>query len=334
MSRKLWAFQLLRNVAIPIIQNQDTSYIYKPILSALISSKFREKCAKIVADLKNELFQYFPKSNGQFPLAQTISNGEIYDFGQLLTANQIDEIHEYLKDQPLANVHYYDYGNRSYSFNELLQTNSHYGSYSRDVTLNCPHILSVLFADDIVDSITAYLGTVPTISSINLFWTFNQDSLGKVSQFHRDMDDIAFINLLIYLIDMNDIEDGPHQYIKNSANFDYVSGKIQSINVNLDSNIFFDHLWPKSTIEKVFDEEIQEVLGPAGTVFCSNSYCLHRGVPPKFKPRLVLSVIYSVLALKDDSAYTKFELPQHINLNQRNKIMSNFLFKVEPDAIG
>ena len=154
--------RLLRNVAIPIIQNQDTAYIYKPILSALISSQFREKCAKIVADLKNELFQYLPKSNGQFPLAQTINNGEIYDFGQLLTANQIDEIHEYLKDQPLANVHYYDYGNRNYSFNELLQTNSHYGSYSRDIALNCPHILSVLFADDIADSITAYLGTVPS----------------------------------------------------------------------------------------------------------------------------------------------------------------------------
>ena len=275
--------RFVKNAVTKILQNQDMFFIYRPILSMLISTSFREQCAKLVADVKNDHFQCHAAFRKKPDLGQAIKEGEILKIGKVFDSKQIHEIHDYLKDKCLANSHYFVYGNERFSFEKLQQSNYNYGSYSRETIVNVPHLLPLLYREDIVDSVATYLGTVPTLASVNLFWTFNRNSVGSVSQFHRDTNDFTSVSFFIYLTDVNNAEDGTHEYIKKSSHFDYVSDKIKSKAPYLSPHLFFKERWPQGAIEEIFDREIEAVTGEAGTAFCNDNYCLHRGLSPQLK---------------------------------------------------
>ena len=46
--------------------------------------------------------------------------------------------------------------------------------------------------------------------------------------------------------------------------------------------------------EAVGRDNIQRLCGPAGTTFIENTYGLHRGLPPRIRPRLVFQPLYSL----------------------------------------
>lgn len=107
-----------------------------------------------------------------------------------------------------------------------------------------PHVIERALA--LTDIAAAYLAVDPPVGySMNAFWTRPgpQAERGDIQGFHRDEDDIRFLVMFIYLTDIVEAHDGPH-----------------------------DLIGPDGITRTIF--------GPAGTVFLADTSHMHRGRKP------------------------------------------------------
>jgi hypothetical protein len=104
----------------------------------------------------------------------------------------------------------------------------------------------------------------PFLYSLNTFYTWpNWYTKADIQEFHRDQDDAKFLAFFVYLTDVVEEADGPHQF-KIGTQYGAPDGPVESI------------------------------YGPAGSVFAGLTYGLHRGVLPKRGIRAVAWARYGI----------------------------------------
>jgi len=104
----------------------------------------------------------------------------------------------------------------------------------------------------------SYLESPSVLYSFNAFnCEPNHQPKRDIQDWHRDADDVRFLALFMYCTDVVDENDGPHQFIRGT------------------------HQGRPDTGECV------TILGPAGTLFLSDTSNIHRGLMPKRKRRTI-----------------------------------------------
>lgn len=179
---------------------------------------------------------------------------------------------------------------------------STYGSYRLQESMAAPHLLECALHPQVLGLAGAYLGCAPLLYSINTFWTFPGEKPGLTHGFHRDEDDYRFLAVFLYLTDVEPGE-GELYFIEGTHNVQTVSIRIrprwlkrvlpfQKPDVASDAEEFrrlsngngYGH---DAFYERRFSGYVRCVAGPAGAAFMADTFGLHRGTPPRSRPRLV-----------------------------------------------
>ena len=156
-------------------------------------------------------------------------------------------------------------------------------AYPLATVVRCPGLMEAVNAPEILGVASRYLGCKPTISSLGVRWSFPPEGGGETTQcFHRDLDDWRSLKLFVYLTDV-DAEGGPHVYAAGS---------------HLTAAGLRAQLYAQPMVERRFGtENLWTMTGPRGTTFMADVHGIHRGVPPRHKPRLILQAQYSLLPI-------------------------------------
>jgi hypothetical protein len=210
------------------------------------------------------------------PVLEILSALDRRGFAQLapvLDAAQIDEMLAYLAGQ-LAHD-----GNRQL-FATAQTRDALRARYDLQTIIGCPHVLRAINTPTVLSIAEGFLGCKPTITAIGLHWSFPNDRTPHdVQMFHRDCEAWQLLNMFVYLTDVDE-RSGPHRYVFGSHR---TRGRLR--------------MTPYA-VEHVHDrygaESVHTVIGPRGTTFVENGWGIHEGHPPLDKPRIMLSVMYSV----------------------------------------
>lgn len=203
-----------------------------------------------------------------------------YEFPDLLSDKIIQKLNQSVETFKLVDPHNSSFG--LFSKNNIPQE-THVANYIREDLVTISIIEDLVNDSEILQIVQEFLGAKPTISNINMWWSLiGKDKAKDAQLFHRDVDDLKFCKLFIYLTDVGP-NDGPHTYVKHTS-----------------SN-------PKYTkIRRYSDEEIYDAFGkenvvyftrPKGSVFIVDTYGFHKGVLPIDNNRLILQVQYSLLPI-------------------------------------
>ena len=219
--------------------------------------------------------------------------------GKKLNTAQVEDIWTYLRDKSCRDSHYFHQASgRLSSVDEIRSRGSHYASYSRATILNCPHLLDLCNDPAVISLSESYLGCVPTLSGINLFWTFATPESGNVSVFHRDQNGFRSVSMYVFLTEV-DSDSGPHQYVRSSADYETCREVLnEGMNKFVGVDQFFSLPWASNMVEEVFGQRVTTVEGAPGTMFITDAYGLHRGVLPKKQDRLLFYAVYSLIPIE------------------------------------
>lgn len=214
-------------------------------------------------------------------VARTLTVDGYAPLGRLLSPQDLTAVHAALAGKPCHDA--YATGPRvEFPIEEAPEScvNAYYRW--QDVIRVAP-LLRAANDPGVLAAVQDFLGATPTISDINLWWSVLRGGRGKENQlFHRDVDDLKFCKLFIYLTDVDE-ESGPHVYVRGSS----ASRECLPI-----------RRYPDQMIRETFgDERAITICGEAGTAFLVNTYGLHKGLAPTRHERLVFVVQYSLLPI-------------------------------------
>ena len=140
-----------------------------------------------------------------------------------------------------------------------------------------------------------------------MWWSIAGKDKAKDAQlFHRDVDDIKFCKVFVYLTDVGP-NDGPHTYVRGSSN----TNKLTII-----------RRYEDQEINKAFGKEnVLYLTRPRGSYFLVDTYGFHKGTLPIDNDRLLLQVQYSInpIGIEDYKPIAK----EH----NYNKYTNRLLFK-------
>lgn len=266
-------------------------------------------------------------------------------FGPLLAPAAVAEIVAYLRDQPgYAGHHKVSSDGVLRPFAEIAATHR-YCAYAPETVLAAPHLLALANRPAILDFVEAALGCVPTLYSVNAWWSFPIDGEPwppNSQHFHRDDDDFRFFTLFAYLTDVAGLEDGPNQILPGSHTRAGMAGLLEAAQREgrLDPQAAADPMgafgiqWPQppDRVPRNFGPAIVSTLGPAGTCFLADTRTLHRGHMPKARPRLIFWARFG-LAPNTNSSDTDLvsgplpaeRLAVQLAANDRNKYVNRML---------
>ncbi|HEY0524102.1 MAG TPA: phytanoyl-CoA dioxygenase family protein [Stellaceae bacterium] len=197
--------------------------------------------------------------------------------GDLLPASAIAEIAAFLREKDVVAP------DGSGVPLERVPSGTRMAAYPLDTVLTCPHVLELVNHPAALRLAAGYLGCAPTVSSIGIRWSLPSAGDGDATQrFHRDPDDWRFLKLFVYLTDVDE-ESGPHMYVAGSHR------SAARLRARAFRSEEIEHRYGRNAI--------RTVTGPRGTVFAADTYGIHRGAPPRSRPRLILQVQYSLLPI-------------------------------------
>lgn len=136
----------------------------------------------------------------------------------------------------------------------------------------------------------AYLGSVPSLVGVNMWWTFpvqasQEDRDRHAHLFHRDVDDFRFFKFFFYLTDVPAGE-GAHVCVVASHRHPPELRKGDRWNIRRYSDAEIAEFYPA--------DQVREICGPAGTGFAENTLCVHKGRTPATRPRLLLQIQFAL----------------------------------------
>ncbi len=221
-----------------------------------------------------------------------------------MEADKVAELRGHLEAQPAyAGFHIFSSDRRLRPLEEVRRESTTAG-YTIDQLLRAPHIVDFFNRPAIVDFIEQALGCVPTLYSINAWWSFptrNPSDLGS-QYFHRDTDDWRFVTLFLYLTDV-DAGAGPHQLVAGSHTLEGTEELIARARAAGAHDVPFDALDSfrnffgvdfSARCERLFGKAVLDISGEAGTIFTANTIALHRGLVPTKSPRLIVWARYGL----------------------------------------
>src|SRR5262249_17795234 len=135
--------------------------------------------------------------------------------GELVTPEQAKEMREYIRKQPVFAP--YLPGRPRTFVDSQPPLDTHVLWHDNEAVFVCPHAVSTGKDRDVVAGMAGLLGCRPTLSYLRAWWSVpTADGKPREAEnFHRDVDDLAFIKLFIYLTDVDDAS-GPHVYVQGS----------------------------------------------------------------------------------------------------------------------
>jgi hypothetical protein len=215
--------------------------------------------------------------------------------------------------------------------------------YTMDQLLRTPALIDVFNRPAIVDFIELYLGCVPTLYSLNAWWSFpaTAPELAFVQFFHRDSDDWRFCTLFTYLTDV-DLMGGPHQVIAGSHTLAGMQRLVDRTRAEGRDAGDFDVTDSFATsmgkrfsarCEQLFGDAIVNMTGPAGTMFLVNTLALHRGLLPR-SPRLMIWARYGLgpnsnSADLEQGPLSSSQIVTAVRDTPRNRYINRLLFEFE-----
>ncbi|MEX5588368.1 phytanoyl-CoA dioxygenase family protein [Pseudomonas urmiensis] len=156
----------------------------------------------------------------------------------------------------------------------------HTAPFTNTDIVHSPHAIQWANHPKVLEIVEHVLGAKPTVSNMSVWWSYpGHDTPQEAENFHRDVDDLRFIKLFIYLSDVDE-RAGPHVFVPTSQN----------------------HPGFKR-IRRYSDEEVEQEFGRdgihyftglKGSAFLENTYGLHKGQLPTHTRRLLFQVQYSL----------------------------------------
>lgn len=227
--------------------------------------------------------------------------------GRMLDDVKVQEVMNHFLRRPVYNAHLYEPTNDATGLSDNIARrigdgaeNFGAGAYPLADIMTAPHLLELFTSPLVVETMTAYLGAQPTLFSANVLWSFPGQDLGITHgrSYHRDMSHSRFCVLFLYLTDVDD-DSGPHQYIRRSHRVDSMDVQLKNRFPALKANDLFasggrfnDEL--NGFYEALFEKQLDNICGPAGTVFIEDTYGIHRGMNPRRKARLAAWARYGL----------------------------------------
>lgn len=230
------------------------------------AEKYASKLPRPVVDpAAVEVFQHLD-ANGYAPLPN------------LLSQSQIEDIKGYFASKTAYDPYRPEVGR--FKAPQDVPVGTHVAHFENTDIVKAPHFLSLANNPVILSAVGQVLGAKPTISYMAAWWSIaHGESAQHAELFHRDVDDLRFIKLFIYLTDVDE-ESGPHVFVRGT----HKQNKLTEIR----------RLSEEEVAGAFGAENILLFTGPAGTCFLENTYGIHRGVPPTKRPRLLMQVLYSL----------------------------------------
>jgi hypothetical protein len=176
----------------------------------------------------------------------------------------------------------------------------HTAHFKRSDLIQQISIMDIANDTGVLSLVQEYLGMKPTISNVNMWWSFKGRKKAEEAQnFHRDNDDLKFCKLFVYLTDV-DAQSGPHIYVKGTLN----SKDFRVIRRYTDEEV----------VEKFGKENVVSMEYPKGSIFIVDTYGFHKGLPPQLNDRLLLQIQYSVNSIGFEQ-YAPISKPTNMNYN-------------------
>lgn len=159
--------------------------------------------------------------------------------------------------------------------------------YYPNLPSGCPAIQSVVQDPALWQIATHYIGAEPVLLKTNLWWCFQTDQAlyeqDGQAMFHYDLDDFCSLKFFFYLTDV-DPSGGPHVCVRGSHRHKLLTDKLLLMVGRSDQHM----------IDTYGADNIVTVCGPAGTGFVEDTFCFHRGTPPRHRDRLMLSIEFGL----------------------------------------
>lgn len=148
---------------------------------------------------------------------------------------------------------------------------------------NHPEIMKVATHDEFFGAVTEYLGQVPWLVSLQVWWTPPNNTAIRSQLYHYDHRDTRQAKIFINL-DTVDEQAGPLHFVPASA-----SDKVNR-NVGYSQNDYTD----REVETAIQPEEIIRTVGPPGAGYIvDTARCLHYGSRKNTKDRLILMISYA-----------------------------------------
>lgn len=199
-----------------------------------------------------------------------------------LTLAQAQEFMNYLGKCPTWNGHV-----KAYSLGKPGTTEPDATScWEMEHTILAPHFFERALQLTTVAEV--YLGQEPVLYSVNCFTTYPGKAAPRIDlqEFHRDRDDVKFVAMFMLCSNINCKEDGAHQFVIGS-------------HLDMTPNFNDVRRVREGDVRPVDGRPVKSVCGPTGTMFLADTWGLHRGIKPMYKPR---SIVWARWGVSDPPA--------------------------------
>lgn len=244
----------------------------------ILNPVVREKLSKAMAITRPKMLE--DTGSESKDIVENLLSTGFSPITDVISEEQILDIKNYLSDKKMFER--YDRKRVEFGLNDIPD-GAHTGSYSEDVLSGCPHLLNIANNTKILEVVSGFLECKPTLSNITLWNSFpSEDGPRNAEYFHRDVDDIKFIKVFIYLTDVDE-ESGPHVYVEGSSK----ANKLLRIRRYQDQEVY-----------KEFNpEKIRVITGKVGDAFIEDTFGLHKGTVVEKGIRTVLQFEYSMFPI-------------------------------------
>lgn len=215
-----------------------------------------------------------PRSLASQRALATLRDDGIVRLRPLADATQMRAMHDYFVAQPVIGP-----GQQKVAVSEL-PAGVAAAAYDLQTIVDCPGLLQLVNAPEVLEIAAAYIGCKPTLSSLGVRWSLPAPITAPFQAFHRDIDDWRFLKLFVYLTDVDE-RSGPHCYVRTSHLCGFVPRAQQ---------------YPAESVAAEFGADKLEIItGARGATFIADTSGVHRGGAVERAPRLVLQAQYSIL---------------------------------------
>jgi hypothetical protein len=218
-------------------------------------------------------------------LSKTLAEDGVVILENLVDKAQVEEMRAYIATRLCSDPQRPEMG--KFGSPDLAPKATFHAYYTHEDAASIPYLWELANDPKILSIIEDRFGAKPTISFLATWWKLNDfdpesnadlRSFTKPEEFHRDVDDWSEIKLFIYLTDVDEGA-GPHGFIKSSHKWVLPPRSRESDLNNSDLPM---------------KDNIVKLTGEAGMAWLENSYVLHRGMITTTRPRLIISVVYTL----------------------------------------
>jgi hypothetical protein len=240
------------------------------------------------------------------PALAALKERAVAPLGAVLTSDQADEIGLFLRGQSgFAGHHMMTSDRVERPYAEIAGDGQRYCAYRPETVIKAPHAMALANRADILDFVEAAMGCVPTLYSMNAWWSFpvaGEPWPPQSQHFHRDDDDFRFFTLFVYLTDVDTEFDGPNQILPGSQTLAGMNALIAEAAIagrvtpdqEMVNNLLTQWPQPITLIDTAFGPNVISTLGKRGTGFVADTRALHRGFQPRERTRGILWARYGL----------------------------------------